>query len=108
MKFFLLIVLLFSIIFINSKDCDDIEDITKASECHNKLSEDDKSDGLAKCCFVKFGKYTGCWSITQEQYKHIDETLKEIEKEEKVKPDKFDCFSLNLKLGFLKLLFLLL
>lgn len=109
MKLVIFIALLLSIVY--TKDCIDYEGVSKASECKDKLSKKDESDGYVKCCFVKAKlednkEYKGCYALTQTEY---DDIKKTIEKGiESAKIEKLDCFSFYLKFGFLSIFFLFL
>ena len=94
--------LLFSYIW---SSCEDVKSPTKATDC--VLSEDDKKDGKAYCCYVKIGSIIGCSLNDEEEYTEnlaASRTLKWVY-ECNVKEEK-SCY-MNLSIIFALLLFIL-
>jgi len=108
MKFYSLVLLFILIVSINS-DCDH-EKGTKAKDCQNKLTDDDKKkEGYSYCCYLKTESAEGCIGLDKSSYDNIKDTIKELEKVDEIKKvKKLDCHSLFLKFGFLNILLFLL
>jgi len=106
MKFYSLILLFILITFINSK-CSDVKG-TKASDCQNKLSDNEKEKGYSYCCYVKATTDEGCARLTKDSYNNIKKAIKDLETERSLEIKSLDCHSLFLKFGLVNILLFLL
>lgn len=107
MRVFLLILSIFLISYINSKDCEKVKEPSDLNDCKvAKLSGDQ-----SHCCFAKISGAevnTACVGLTNDEYKDIEKTIEEEEKKANIKIDSLDCKSYYLEFFLLSLLFLLL
>ena len=104
MKIFQLIIVLCLVIF-SYQNCDGN---TKKEDC--KLSDTDKDNDLAYCCFVEDGDAKYCHGITKYQYKHLKDygKLKLLTGDVKNEDVKIDCKSFYLQIKIISILLLLL
>lgn len=108
MKLYTFILLVLLIIYVNSTDCEDIQNVSKKKDCNGKLSDDDKKH-YSHCCYAEDENGNkACTPITQAHFDSLEalsKAAKELGQESK---GKFDCNSNYIKFGFLSLLLSLL
>ena len=82
--------------------------VSKVADCKD-LSLDDNEK---HCCYLEGKKddkdVKGCFPLTEDDYKDMKKTIKEIEKQNNADVDKLDCKSFYLQIGIISLIFLIL
>ena len=116
----ILFILLLSVI--NSACIPDEEDLPKIGkirdyeDCEKRTTDEElSSSGAYKCCLfyyyldtynLKSAVYT-CDLITKDQYDHIKDTIKKLEKEKDIEDVEIDCKASYFKISIILLLSLL-
>ena len=105
MKLYTFILLAFIIAYVNSVDCDEITGVSKKSDCHEKLSDKDKTANLAYCCYIENEEGDKhCYGVTQVYYDSMESLVKAAKKAGTENKGIIDCNSNYIKFGFLSLL----
>ena len=112
-KYYILLILLCSVIFIHTTDLEN-QCITGGGsstyECVNKFGDDDRNAGYY-CCYAKAKKdgvqKSECVFLLEEQYDEIKDYIGSI-KDQGYKDVSVECKSYYLQLGVLSLLLILL
>ena len=107
-KIYQIVILLVSLLYINSSsDCNGIENPSR-SECHDLSS----ADNGEYCCFYKYNykgtTYTTCLLLDKSEKDNINKCIDTIETEDDVSIKSLDCKSSFIELGLFGLIFLLL
>ncbi len=108
MKLYTFILLVLLIIYVNSTDCEDIQNVSKKKDCNGKLSDDDKKK-YSHCCYAEDENGNKrCDPVTQTEFDGLEALLKAAKELGQESKGKFDCNSNYIKFGFLSLLLSLL
>ena len=76
MKIYEIIFILLSILYINAqKYCNYSIDTSEPSNCYNKLSEEEKNNGIIYCCYLKIDDNITCQGLTQADYNEIENNV---------------------------------
>ena len=76
MKKYNIVFVLLSFLFINAqKYCNYSINPLEPSDCHNKLSEEEKNNGIIYCCFLIIDDNITCQGLTQEDYNEIENNV---------------------------------
>lgn len=81
--------LLFILITYSNCDtrCREISNPTSKSDCNGKLSQTDKDNKYAYCCFESYSKkseYNSCTAIDQKKYDNMDKYAKIYKKQQEI------------------------
>ena len=75
------------------------------------LDDEDRKEGYTHCCYAEVKsngvKEKGCVSLTENDYKDIDEAEKKVNNMDDFDEAQIDCYSYYLKIGLLSLLFII-
>ena len=112
MKFCQIIFLVLLLIDISSCDScswtQTLNKVSKVADCKDLSLDDDEKH----CCYLEGKKddkdVKGCFPLTEDDYKDMKKTIKDIEKQNNADVDKLDCKSFYLQIGIISLIFLIL
>ena len=107
MKYFALIILINSFIYINTNilgiPCmDETIKVNSIKDCKDRKV----SESFTHCCFQDYINPAGirhkyCVELNDDYYKRLDKNIKELESQLEVKIISFDCNSFNIKLNII-------
>ena len=100
----------------DEEDLPKISKIRKYKHCESRTTAEElASNGAYKCCFFYYYLDTDnlksevftCDLITKDQYDHIKDTIKKLERENNIEDVEIDCKSSYFKISLILLLSLL-
>ena len=85
-----------------------LDKVSEVADCKDLSLDDDEKH----CCYLE-GELNdkdvkGCFPLSEDQYKDMKKTIKDIENQNKAEVDKLDCKSFYLQIGIISLIFLIL
>ena len=93
------------IIYTNSENyCNNYINPSVPEDCHNKLSQDEIKNDIIYCCYLVVDDNISCQGLTQEDYDEIPANV--ITAEKNFFYYRIECFSINIGLSFISLIFL--